>query len=150
MIISEQTNKMYENILKVSCVCVLPLRCGGPRPICWVRPKGSWGFGFIALVCRAESELVLSGRKRRIMKSNTGGQTGQSVWRLWVNHRISCSASTQAAVVCRLTMTLYTHSHKHTRTQQLATGKQFHLIYQTVYPSLHWWRYHWCKGVFSS
>lgn len=49
------------------CVCVFlsPLRCGGHLPICWFMPNGSWGFGFVALVCRAESELVLSRKKRR-------------------------------------------------------------------------------------
>lgn len=31
-------------------------------------PNGSWGFGLVALVCRAESELVLGGRKRRRTK----------------------------------------------------------------------------------
>lgn len=37
----------------------LALRWGGPLPICWLRLKGSWGVGFMVLVCRAESELVL-------------------------------------------------------------------------------------------
>lgn len=50
----------------IVCVCLArfsPFRWGGPRPICWFMPKGSWGLGFMALVWRAESELVLCGEE---------------------------------------------------------------------------------------
>ena len=45
-----------------------PFRWGGPRPICWPMPNGSWGLGFMALVWRAESELVLRRRRKRKRK----------------------------------------------------------------------------------
>lgn len=67
---AKYSKKKKREIKQISvCLLLSPLRCGGPRPICWFMPNGSWGFGFMALVCRAESELVLSRRKRRVMPS---------------------------------------------------------------------------------
>lgn len=42
------------------------MRWGGPLPVCWFPLNGSCGFGFIALVCSAESELVLCGGGQRV------------------------------------------------------------------------------------
>ncbi len=48
-----------------------PFRWGGPLPICWFLPKGSCGFGLMALVWRAESEFVLWQKERGRKEENS-------------------------------------------------------------------------------
>lgn len=75
-------NKHFESWITCVCVCVRftglsPFRWGGPRPICWFMPKGSWGLGFMALVWRAESELVLCGEG---VRGCVGGEVVNAEW----------------------------------------------------------------------
>lgn len=99
------------NLLLWLSVRFSPLRCGGPRPICWFMPNGSWGFGFVALVCRAESELVLSGRKRRKKKLCEAQQDFGERKKLPVGMKVSESSSFQLHLH---TGCLHVRAHAHT------------------------------------
>lgn len=57
-----------------------PFRWGGPLPICWALPKGSCGFGLMALVCRAESEFVLWKKERKRKARSVSHQKKKHSW----------------------------------------------------------------------